>query len=475
MVDPASSGRMGAGAESTSKGWRRMSRWSVRARAAVAAVVAAALLSGCAQEIPGLGTYATKASVPNAKLDINGGTGQGVDIVAGNAVADIEQYWTEQMPAVFGQKYQPVKAYYSVDPDGTTAAPCTDSASDIRGNAFYCPSQDIVAWDRKGLLPELEKRFDPFLITMVLAHEWGHAIQKRTKLPSSRTIVVEAQADCYAGSFTAYALLGRAPHQDINRLTLDKTLSGYLLFSDPLGADQNDRQAHGSGFDRISAFQDGYDKGPKFCTTFSDSRTFTQVGFANPRDEQNKGNLSFQETLDSGPKDVDAYWSSSYGDVFGGTWQPLKGGAKAFTPANRPQCAGAPVTAVAYCGTADAVYYDTEALRSAYDKTEGDFGPISLVAVAYGYAVRQRRNLSIDPDSEAALAGAVCLAGGYAKNSFETREQGRLQLSPGDLDEAIRALLDLQGTRDFTRTISSTGFERVQAFRTGFDNVKACR
>ena len=452
-----------------------MSRWSTGARAAAATAVLALLVSGCAQQIPGLGSYAARASAPDAKLDIRGGTGQGVDVVAGNAVSDIEKFWTEQMPKVFGEKYQPVKAYYSIDPDGSQAAPCTDSASDIRGNAFYCPSQDIVAWDRKGLFPELEKRFDPFLITMVLAHEWGHAIQKRTKLPSNRTIVVETQADCYAGAFTAYALRGDAPHQDINRLTLDKALSGYLLFRDPVGADQDDRQAHGSGFDRISAFQDGFEQGVKFCTSFTDKRTFTQVGFQSEDDQKAQGNLSFEKTITEGPRDVDAYWSSSYGDVFGGSWQQLRGGAKAFTPSSRPECNGQPVTGVAYCGTEDAVYYDTEALKTAYDKTEGDFGPISLVAVAYGYAVRQRRNLSVDPDSETAYTGAICLAGGYAKNSFETEADGRLQLSPGDLDEAIRALLDLAGTRDFTRTTTTTGFDRVQAFRTGFDDVKTCK
>lgn len=452
-----------------------MSRWSVRVRAAAAIAAVAVLATGCAREIPGLGTYAARASAPDAKLDIVNGTGQGVDVVAGNAISDIEKFWTEQMPRVFGEKYEPVKKYYSIDPDGSTAAPCTDSPSDIRGNAFYCPSQDIVAWDRKVLLPELQKRFDPFLITMVLAHEWGHAIQKRTKLPSNRTIVVETQADCYAGAFTAYALRGNAPHQDITQKTLDEALSGYLLFRDPVGADQDDRQAHGSGFDRISGFQDGYDKGAKFCSTFSDQRTFTQQAFRpGSEDEQNKGNLKFEDTIVRGPQDVDRFWSSSYGNLFGGGWQPLRGGAKPFTPANRPQCNGGPVPAVSYCGSEDTVYYDTEALKTAYDETEGDFGPISLVAVAYGYAVRQRRNLSIDPDSEDAFRGAICLAGGYAKDSFGTEERIRLRLSPGDLDEGIRALLDLAGTRDFTRATTTTGFQRVQAFRTGFDDVKAC-
>ena len=456
-----------------------MSRWSVRTRAVAAVAVVAALATGCAQEIPGLGTYAARAAAPDAKLDVVNGTNVGVDIVAANAISDIQKYWSEQMPKVFGEKYEPVKKYYSIDPDGSTAAPCTDSPKEIRGNAFYCPSQDIVAWDRKVLFPELQQRFDPFLITMVLAHEWGHAIQKRTKLPSNRTIVVETQADCYAGAFTAYALQGNAPHQDISLLTRDKALSGYLLFRDPVGADQDDRQAHGSGFDRISGFQDGYDKGPKFCTGFSDSRVFTQKAFASGSDdERNKGNLSFGDTIVQGPRDLDTFWSTSYSEKFGGEWRAPRGGTKQFTSSNTPNCAGGPVPATAYCGTDDTIYFNTEQMKKAYDETEGDFGPINLIAVAYGYAVRQRRGLSIDPDSEAAYTGAICLAGAYAKDSFEQTPGGsgpqRLQLSPGDLDEAIRALLDLAGQRDYTRATTTNGFERVQAFRNGFDDIKSC-
>ena len=75
---------------------------------------------------------------------------------------------------------------------------------------------------------------------MVLAHEWGHAIQKRTSLPSDHTIVVETQADCYAGAFTAWALHGNAPHFQITRPDLDRALSGFLLFSDPVGANAAD-------------------------------------------------------------------------------------------------------------------------------------------------------------------------------------------------------------------------------------------
>lgn len=452
-----------------------MSRWKVRGRVAAATAVLAVLATGCAQEVPGLGTYSSgRTAVSDAKIDIRNTDNGSIDKLAGNAVFDIQKFWTEQMPQVFQKQYQPVKAFYSIDPDGSVAAPCTDAPSDIRGNAFYCPAQDIVAWDRKILLPELQQRFGGYLVAMVLAHEWGHAIQKRTKLPSNRTIVVETQADCFAGAFTDYALKGGAPHFEIDRPDLDKALSGYLLFRDPLGSDASDRQAHGSGFDRISAFQDGFEQGVSYCAKFDDTRTFTQAAFQNADDQAAQGNLPIAKTLTEGPADVDAYWKDSYQRLYGQAWKPLAA-TKPFTDSSRPQCDGRPVLDAQYCAADDTVYFDTDSLTKVYNQAQGDFGAISLVAIAYGEAVRSRRGLPTATDSESALLGAICTTGGYARDSFSQTDKTRLSLSPGDLDEAIRALLDAAGSSNFTKARGTTGFDRVQAFREGFNDAKSCK
>jgi predicted metalloprotease len=449
-----------------------MARWR---RLATAAAVLAVLATGCVQQIPGLGSYsATRTKAPDAKVVIRNTDHGPIDTLAGNAVGDIQQFWTEEMPEQFHQPYRPVSAFYSIDPDGSVAAPCTEDPSDIRGNAFYCPSRDIVAWDRRVLLPQLQQRFGDFLVAMVLAHEWGHAIQKRTRLPSDHTIVVETQADCYAGAFTAWALRGNAPHFEITRADLDRALSGFLLFRDPLGSDASDRQAHGSGFDRVSAFQDGYERGVPFCAKFNDGRTFTQVGFQSATDEEHQGNLPLPQTLDRGPKDVDAYWKASYPKLYGQPWKPLAG-VKPFTGANRPQCDGQPVLAAQYCAADDTIYYDTDALTKVYQQADGDFGPISLVAIAYGQAVRERRGESASTDSESTLVSAICSTGGYARDAFGQSDPDRLSLSPGDLDEAIRALLDAAGSNEFTNVHTTTGFDRVQAFRDGFNNARSCK
>ena len=449
-----------------------MPRWR---RLATATAVVAVLATGCMQQVPGLGSYsAARTKAPDAKVEIRNTDHGAIDTLAGNAVADIQQFWTQEMAQQFHRPYRPVSAFYSIDPDGSVAAPCTDEPSDIRGNAFYCPSRDIVAWDRKVLLPQLQERFGDFLVAMVLAHEWGHAIQKRTTLPSDHTIVVETQADCYAGAFTAWALRGNAPHFQISRPDLDRALSGFLLFSDPLGSQASDRQAHGSGFDRVSAFQDGYEQGVPFCAKFNDDRTFTQTGFLSQNDQAQQGNLPLEQTLDQGPKDVDAYWQASYQKLYGQAWKPLAG-VKPFTDADRPQCDGQPVLDAQYCAADDTIYYDTDALSKVYHQVNGDFGAISLVGIAYGQAVRERRGESAATDSESTLLSAICATGGYARDSLGQRDPDRLTLSPGDLDEAIRALLDAAGSSDFTNVHTTTGFDRVQAFRDGFNNAKSCK
>ena len=165
---------------------------------------------------------------------------------------------------------------------------------------------------------------------------------------------------------------------------------------------------------------------------------------------------------------------ATYQTVYGQRWKP-RDSVTPFTLANRPQCDGQPVLEAQYCAADDTIYYDTDALSKVYQQASGDFGPISLVAIAYGQAVRERRGESAATDSESTLLSAICSTGGYARDAFGQRDPDRLSLSPGDLDEAIRALLDAAGSNDFTNVHTTTGFDRVQAFRDGFNNAKSCK
>lgn len=112
-------------------------------------------------------------------------------------------------------------------------------------------------------------------------------------------------------------------------------------------------------------------------------------------------------------------------------------------------------------------------MTKVYEQT-GDFGMMSMLAIAYGQAVRKRIGKPVNGDS--ALLGSICLAGGYARNSFDKRRpDAEITLSPGDLDEAVQTLLTFVGRQTgYFVARSTTGFDRVSAYRAGFNDLKTC-
>ncbi len=445
-------------------------------RLAVAAVATAGLLiSGCAQTITGSGRLASQSSLrdaPDAHEPIHGTDDGPIDHIAANAIADIQSYWTKEMPVVFGKPYRPVHGgFYSVDPSLGGTIPCAGRAREVRGNAFYCPAKDVVAWDRPGLLTTLDKKFGRYTIALVLAHEWGHAIQARTARPG-RTIVVETQADCYAGAFTASAYAGKEPHFHINSGDLDRALAGYLLFSDPRGATPNTTSSHGNAFDRISAFQSGFDHGPKYCasaTNFSNSRAFTEIPYQSRQDQSSRGNSPYGEALKLGAADLAAFWKR----ILPG-WTPRPRIASYDPHHNPPSCGGTPVDrSVSYCAADNTIYYDGTSTFPTLYRSFGDFSIETLLATAYSFAVRAHLHRGVG--GRQALLGAICYAGGYVSNILTQPGKHEFTLSPGDLDEAIQALLLGVNNSAFYGLAHTTGFERVNAFQVGVrDGFSAC-
>lgn len=444
-------------------------------RAVVALAVAAALgASGCANAISGhVAAGSSTPSVtdaPNANIPIHGDSHDMVDQIAGNAIADIQAFWTKEMPPVFHKKYRPVRGgFYSVDPSTATSVPCTNNPDEVKDNAFYCPSKDLVVWDRTGLLGKLANAFGKYAIAMVLAHEWGHAIQARTRDPGHRTIVVETQADCYSGAFTRYAADGHAPHFHISHADLDRALSGYLLFADPRGASQNSARAHGNGFDRVSAFQQGFDNGPGYCASggnFSDNRQFTELPFSasrNPtQDQAQNGNAPYGAAISYAVTDLAAYWKNQIP-----SWKPLAAVTSIDPSAKPPSCNGSPVNeSIFYCTASNTIYYDGKhVFPFVYDKF-GDYSVAELLATAYAFAAR--RDLGKTLTGSSALLGAVCYSGAYTYDVFSGRHKHKFELSPGDLDEGLEALLLGVNESSFYGLDGTTGFDRVNAFQVGF-------
>jgi predicted metalloprotease len=175
--------------------------------------------------------------------------------------ASLEAYWSEALPAAFGVEFTPPSRYVYYRPEEGPGPRCGQEQAPAR-NAFYCPAGDFIAWDESGLMIPYYVQAGDFAAAYVLAHEFGHAMQARIPQRESLTVVSELQADCFAGSWARYA----EQQQDLEAGDLDEATTAVLSGADVPGTPFTDPRAHGTGFERIRAFTDGYENGPPACS-----------------------------------------------------------------------------------------------------------------------------------------------------------------------------------------------------------------
>ncbi|WP_424188874.1 neutral zinc metallopeptidase [Actinokineospora sp. G85] len=448
-------------------------------------LMAVAALLACTVTVPGTPTGQGGVVAPDkgGAADtsfVQNTDGGEIDQLAATVVDDVRAYWTEKFPETFDAEFEDLSGgYYSVDTADASSPkpPCTDNAAQVEGNAFYCPTADVIAWDRAALLPVLKERFGEAAVMLVLAHEIGHAVQARTGAGISQrradpgrfpTILIEAMADCYAGSFVRWVVDGKAPRLRIEQRRLDSALESLITFRDPIGTDQTDGGAHGDAFDRASAFQDGYDSGAKLCSGMTvDNRRFTLTGFSTAADAQSGGNLRFDQIIESITPGLDAYFSGAVAAA-GGTWTA----PRARPVSGDPACEGGRQGPVAFCAGDGTVEFDDAEGLPALHKDIGDYATGTLLASRYGLAARAAAGKPLTgPEAQGSV---VCLAGAFTGSLFAAEDTR--YLSPGDLDEAVQVLLDFDyAARDGQGGALASGFDRVARFRTGFtDGARAC-
>ena len=181
----------------------------------------------------------------------------------------------------------------------------------------------MVAWDAEGLLPELQKNFGDFVIPVVMAHEWGHAVQARSNF-TARTVTKELQADCFAGAWSKHAKDDGV--FDITAADLDTALAGILELRDTPGTIHIDPDAHGSGFDRVSAFQDGFDNGLGKCKDYRDDEPMVvELPFSTEEDAARAGDASYDSIVNGVPYDIEDYFTQVSPVITDGKeWPPLR-------------------------------------------------------------------------------------------------------------------------------------------------------
>ncbi|RJK97990.1 neutral zinc metallopeptidase [Vallicoccus soli] len=176
-------------------------------------------------------------------------------------LGSLEDYWGETLPDEFGVRFTPLQGGYTYyRPEEEPGPSCGGEPAPAR-NAFYCSRGDFIAWDETGLIIPYYVQAGDFAAAFVLAHEFGHAVQVRLPRQERLGILRELQADCFAGAWSRSA----ADQRLLEAGDLDEATVAVISARDVPGTPWTEPQAHGTGFQRIRAFGDGYEGGPTAC------------------------------------------------------------------------------------------------------------------------------------------------------------------------------------------------------------------
>ena len=311
-------------------------------------------------------------------------------------------------------------------------------------------------------------------VTMVLAHEYGHAVQHQGGLTKkgTPTLLSEQQADCFAGSYMRWVAEGSSPRFTLSTGEgLNNVLAAVIAFRDPL-LSEGDPEAgvdeHGSAFERLSAFQIGFTDGPSACASID----MREIG-------QRRGDLPVLLPEDqTGELAVTEESVRSIIDAMGILFEPAKPPELSFDASQ--ECPDARLGPPAsYCPATNTIIVDMDELEVmgaqadcevAGGLASGDNTAYSVVVSRYMQAIQQEHGGVALDNAEAALRTA-CLTGvATTKMSKEvtTPDGNTIALTAGDVDEAVSGILK-NGlvASDVNGESVPSGFSRIDAFRVG--------
>lgn len=209
-----------------------------------------------------------------------------VDCLVAGAGDSLDTYWSAELPRLGGSYRTTNISLFS----GQTNTGCGAATSAV--GPFYCPPDERIYIDT-AFYDDLRGRFGasggPLAQMYVIAHEWGHHIQnisgimngidQRSTGPSSDSVRLELQADCFAGAWVAAAsttdsgngvpfLKPVTDAQVADALDAASAVGDDRIQSSTQGQVTPETWTHGSSAKRQQWFTTGYNGGPGACNTF---------------------------------------------------------------------------------------------------------------------------------------------------------------------------------------------------------------
>lgn len=179
--------------------------------------------------------------------------------------AHIDVYWSNRF-AEAGRSYRSPAGVVGFSTPIETGCGLADPEVDT---AFYCVLDETIYYSIE-FRQIIEENIGDYGWVVVVAHEWGHHVQRLLGydlviLPyqagDAPPLAFEQQADCLAGAYTESAELSEwLDPGDVDEALLVTELSG-----DPAGTAILHPSAHGSGKARVAAFDEGYELGIAGC------------------------------------------------------------------------------------------------------------------------------------------------------------------------------------------------------------------
>lgn len=440
-------------------------------------LAAAAVIAGCAHAVTVTGTpvydgvasaYAApgngvRSDAPEPTLVVEGTDGGPVDRVTAVAVEDVLDFWDQTALPGGAGKMTPPQTYVSYDSRsrGDAKMVCGNFTYKMV-NAAYCPSQNLVMWDRGLLIPGLQRVAGDLAVSFVMSHEMGHHVQREVNTVSRIPVIVgEAQADCYAGSYLRWVADGSSQRFTINSDGAGEVLRAISLAGDAPHVIGEEAPNHGTASERVWYTQQGFLKGVDYCAKIS-ARTIGENRAGMPvalsQDEAvSGGNVEFTEDF------VEMLANEANAALNMPDDVTLT--SSDCSQYDRP---------VAWCADSGKVYAPSRNLnRHIEEMNSGDVvGRIGDGTAIGGLvnAVAQRwiEKQGVSTTGRQAGYRAACVVGSVIRVMADPGIPHRIQFSAGDADEVMTDLLyDGYTAMDATGAVASGIFERTLAYLTG--------